>query len=1454
MKKITLFFLLQALMTMLCVAQDATFNTVFQKSQVAYEAEEYEQAIPLLEQAQTLASNDAQRSQAALLLGQCHLDLGYYPKAIPLFRFAVTKAQDNNLKGDALVALAWALHIKGHPDSSQVLIEQAKKTWNNAFPDAEREVHWSCIQGMIWIALGKEKEPLELFKQAKARIEANPKAVSAYEQARLYAWLAGRYSYFGWEGSKRTTLVALRKAMAVIPKQEIRWGHIALDASGLFEYKENDALTKRLEKVYTQRLGAEHLLVAYAKQARVKYLENETAKCDTLLKIGKTIEAKLGNKAMPALSNLYSYSNALFSNKQYQLLDSITTYIEKTHEQERLYKGDIYIDRFDVLLRKYYQEKNAVKKVDSILTEYENLIIKQRGKESVKYMYCLGWKTDVLNWRQLDTVNTKNYLKELKSTTIKIAGDSSFLLLNIFNYYKQAHNFFSNVRNETMAKKVSKEADSLATKIYGKDSYQRIDFLYYLANNTENKEEGIIYKEIKQILKKDTIMKSNKKASDLFRVNFYLALQIDVNGGLDSLRALIKEMSAFNPSSRSRKIEKLNYLSYFSAAVYDYSKRKAFLKEALENIAAGEKEGMNLTSEKLSVYSRLAEYYRSIIQYDSARYYIDLEYKQDLIFNFSNPINRENNYRSACYHLLDDCDAPYPELIDTLQSWIKFGERNKLDMTFQYYMLSYHYNELGNKDVAKIYALKVLEQQRKQRKERTMEAHQIYSSWIQQKEYYMGFERQKYLSDTVLIQSLLDSALQNAVGYHTTCFVYNQMIAYRIHIKQYEKSLYWALKSASLIEKEDYTQKMYLYSDLLHIYFFLKQEDKAKLYLEKLLLVADSVHLKKDYLITQMKDIPGFWVLHKQYERAIVFVHKEIAWLKGEQMEIFDEKKVIGKGKELPRLYDYTAWTYRKWYDNTKQNSLLDSAYKYSNYALQSIKAQIKEAILTDKNATENLKNADVKLMYHEKMQIELRLAETEQKRKDYWQREAYKTCNSAKASSLLQAIRLQNIPIPKDVLADAEAEKKAFREIIGLEKALDIATGLQPEQEQRLKGLYEKRTLLLNNIKQKNRKFYDLRYEPQDGLNMADVQQKLLNPEQVLIEYFLTDSVLTTFVIRKDSFFVRNVPTDVRLQRNIKIYNINISKSDGNSTAFRTSADTLYQILVAPIRKHLNKKELVIIADKDLGTLNFELLMSDYDKKPHYMIEDFVISNNYSVATWQEMLQNNRKQSYERDVTIVLPSYVGLSQNPTARAYMDASTGNRGSFDPLQNGEAEGIGITKEAQKHNYSTKTYKDEAARKDNLEQQGNSSRTLHFIGHSKSNKERPEFSMMVFSYPADSCPANFLMVKDIYKMQFPCELATLSSCETGVGLIDASEGLITLGRAFATAGCKSMCLSLWSVDDAKTKDLMVSFYERLFQGERKDYALRNAKLAMLKANIPAFYWAAFNVYGDMQPLRK
>ena len=93
----------------------------------------------------------------------------------------------------------------------------------------------------------------------------------------------------------------------------------------------------------------------------------------------------------------------------------------------------------------------------------------------------------------------------------------------------------------------------------------------------------------------------------------------------------------------------------------------------------------------------------------------------------------------------------------------------------------------------------------------------------------------------------------------------------------------------------------------------------------------------------------------------------------------------------------------------------------------------------------------------------------------------------------------------------------------------------------------------------------------------------------------------------------------------------------------------------------------------------------------------------------------------------------------------------------------------------------------------------------------------------------------------------DLVVLSACNTGVGDIEAGEGVFGLKRAISLAGARSLLTSLWSVPSDETVQLMTTFYNLWTGGKSKAQALQEAKLSMREKHSNPYFWGAFTLSG-------
>lgn len=142
-----------------------------------------------------------------------------------------------------------------------------------------------------------------------------------------------------------------------------------------------------------------------------------------------------------------------------------------------------------------------------------------------------------------------------------------------------------------------------------------------------------------------------------------------------------------------------------------------------------------------------------------------------------------------------------------------------------------------------------------------------------------------------------------------------------------------------------------------------------------------------------------------------------------------------------------------------------------------------------------------------------------------------------------------------------------------------------------------------------------------------------------------------------------------------------------------------------------------------------------------------------------------------------------------------------------------------------------------------------RIVHFAVHGLFDDEDWERSGLILRNNRDLEEDGFIQLWDIIGQNLASDLVVLSSCQSGKGKLESGEGLLGLANAFLFAGSRSVLVSLWSIVDQSTAELMTSFYGSLASGQTIARALREAKIKMIHSMYHhPFYWAPFVLVGE------
>ena len=146
-----------------------------------------------------------------------------------------------------------------------------------------------------------------------------------------------------------------------------------------------------------------------------------------------------------------------------------------------------------------------------------------------------------------------------------------------------------------------------------------------------------------------------------------------------------------------------------------------------------------------------------------------------------------------------------------------------------------------------------------------------------------------------------------------------------------------------------------------------------------------------------------------------------------------------------------------------------------------------------------------------------------------------------------------------------------------------------------------------------------------------------------------------------------------------------------------------------------------------------------------------------------------------------------------------------------------------------------------------------RSVVFATHGYFGKDLPGIQEPVLILTLPDQPEGhdgFLRMTEVMGLKLNCEVAALTACQTGLGRHISGEGTMGMGRAFQYAGAKSVLMSLWSVAEKSSVQMVESFFKHLKEGKNRLEALRLARDEIRKAGYDhPFFWAPFILVGEV-----
>jgi CHAT domain-containing protein len=267
--------------------------------------------------------------------------------------------------------------------------------------------------------------------------------------------------------------------------------------------------------------------------------------------------------------------------------------------------------------------------------------------------------------------------------------------------------------------------------------------------------------------------------------------------------------------------------------------------------------------------------------------------------------------------------------------------------------------------------------------------------------------------------------------------------------------------------------------------------------------------------------------------------------------------------------------------------------------------------------------------------------------------------------------------------------------------------------------------------------------------------------------------------------------------------------------------------MLLAKPLSMLTTKEVIIIPDGLLFKLPFEALTMPQSKgfsfaRLAYVQKEYLISYAYSCYT----LLKEKNPVRLNNVTSVF-----------GNSSLEGATNNISSYAEVQ------------ALSDFLVLRKYLGPEATKAAVFRSLQEDRQVHFALHGKAS--------IVEGKSAIVLPGNdTLFAYEIYERPINADLVHLNACETMAGANNASEGVISLARAFIFSGVQSVVSNLWLVDDTNARTLAIDFYKQLSKGISPANALAQAKRKAIgegdQFTAHPYYWAGTILIG--QPNRQ
>ncbi|WP_375339704.1 tetratricopeptide repeat protein [Okeania sp. SIO2G4] len=486
------------------------------------------------------------------------------------------------------------------------------------------------------------------------------------------------------------------------------------------------------------------------------------------------------------------------------------------------------------------------------------------------------------------------------------------------------------------------------------------------------------------------------------------------------------------------------------------------------------------------------------------------------------------------------------------------------------------------------------------------------------------------------------------------------------------------------------------------------------------------------------------------------------------------------------------------------------------------------------------------------------------------YDRKALTASERSRARSLLDILAESGADIKTGVDPQLLAqEKQLLQKLNTLDQARQLNTpGYNPDQlKQQIETLSNQLQQLEVKIKQNSPRYANLKYP--DPLTASEIQQQVIDKDTILLQYSLGEDRSYLWLVTPTEISSYELPPRTEIEELAKQFREEIT----SLSPVPETGNKLSKILLSPVANKLENKRLLIVGDGILQTIPFAALplpqnLNQTNYQPLIVNHEIVsLPSASSISILREQVKGRtpapKKVAVFADPVFADndPRFQTTSQTKKETETKDliamALTRSLEDFLGLSFSRLEGTRQEAEAilalVPDNLEQLSLDFDANRESAINPNLSQYQIVHLATHGLLNETQPELSGLVLSLydKTGKGKPGFLQLNDIFNLEMPAELVVLSACETGVGEEIRGEGLVSLTRGFMYAGAKIVVVSLWSVADNSTAQLMENYYQKILEtGKNPVESMRETQLEMLNSSNwkAPYYWAAFVVQGE------